>query len=43
MNECKCIDCPNKCYEYRNNITSDKAYYEWSIKEEKCEKAKSEE
>ena len=31
--ECKCIDCPNKCHEYYNNGVSDRAYYEWSIKE----------
>lgn len=40
--ECKCVDCPNKCYEYYNNGVSDRAYYEWSIKLDKC-KAESEE
>lgn len=34
--ECKCIDCPNKCHEYNNNYVSDRAYYEWSIKLDKC-------
>lgn len=34
--ECICIDCPDKCYEYYNNYVSDKAYYEWSIKLDKC-------
>lgn len=34
-------DCPNKCSEYYNNGVSDRAYYEWSIKLDKC-KAKSE-
>lgn len=38
MNNCKCVECTHQCYEYYNNSTSDKAYYEWSIKEEKCEK-----
>ncbi len=42
MNECICVDCPNKCYEYENNYTSDKAYYEWTHKEDKC-KIESEE
>ena len=37
-----CIDCDHKCYEYLNNGTSDKAYYEWAYKEDKCEKAESE-
>ena len=41
MSECICVDCPNKCYEYENNSTSDKAYYEWTYKEDKC-KAESE-
>lgn len=36
MNKCICVDCPNKCYEYENNSTSDKAYYEWAYKEDKC-------
>ncbi|WP_181022540.1 hypothetical protein [Lachnospira multipara] len=36
--ECKCIDCPNKCHEYNNNYVSDKSYYEWSIKLDKCKK-----
>lgn len=40
--DCICIDCPNKCREYYNNTVSDKAYYEWAIKEEKC-KTESEE
>lgn len=42
MTECLCVDCPNKCYEYENNSTSDKAYYEWTYKEDKC-KAETEE
>ncbi len=33
-----CIDCPNKCGEYSNNICSDKAYYEWALKAEECER-----
>lgn len=36
MGDCICIDCPNKCYEYKNNSTSDKSYYEWTYKEDKC-------
>jgi len=36
MNQCICVDCPNKCYEYENSITSDKAYFEWTHKEDKC-------
>ena len=36
MGECICVDCPNKCYEYHNSITCDKAYYEWCLKEDKC-------
>ena len=40
--ECKCIDCPNKCYEYYNNGVSDRAYYEWSIKLDKCKKESEE-
>ena len=36
MNQCICVDCPNKCYEYENSITSDKAYFEWTLKEDKC-------
>ena len=36
MSGCICGDCPNKCYEYENNSTSDKAYYEWAYKEDKC-------
>ena len=36
MDRCICVDCPNKCYEYENSITSDKAYYEWTHKEDKC-------
>jgi len=40
--ECKSIDCPNKCYEYYNNCVSERAYYEWSVKLDKC-KAESEE
>lgn len=41
MNECICIDCPNKCYEYENSIISNKAYYEWAYKQDKCEKKES--
>lgn len=33
----KCIDCERKCYEYLNNSTSDKAYYEWTLKQDKCD------
>ena len=33
-----CMDCPHKCSEYNDSITSDRAYYEWHIKKEKCEK-----
>ena len=36
MNQCICADCLNKCYEYENNIISDKAYFEWTLKEDKC-------
>ena len=36
--KCICVDCPHKCSEYENNITSDKAYYEWTVKKEKCNK-----
>ena len=43
MNEGICIDCPNKCYEYENNSTSDKAYYELSLKEDKCKESEEEE
>lgn len=35
---CICVDCTHKCSEYYNNATCDKAYYEWCIKQEKCEK-----
>lgn len=35
---CICLDCKHKCSEYYANGTSDNAYYEWSLKEEKCEK-----
>lgn len=34
--DCICIDCPNKCYEYLDNGVSDRAYYEWCIKLDKC-------
>lgn len=40
---CIYIDCPHKCYEYDERILSDKTYYEWTRKEEKCEKSKEEE
>ena len=36
-NKCICIDCTHKCYEYNTNMCSDKAYYEWCIKQKKCE------
>lgn len=41
MNDCLCIDCSNKCYEYRNSITCNKAYYEWTYKEDKCKAERS--
>lgn len=31
-----CITCEHKCSEYRNNYVSDRSYYEWVLKEEKC-------
>ena len=40
MDECICVDCPNKCCEYEYSITSDKAYYEWTYKEDKCKAEK---
>ena len=36
MDRCICVDCPNKCYEYEERIISDKGYWEWSHKEDKC-------
>ena len=33
----KCIECEHKCYEYLNNGTSDKAYYEWTRNLDQCE------
>ena len=36
MSECICVKCTHKCSEYFNNVTSDKAYYEWARKEERC-------
>ena len=38
MSECICVNCPKKCYEYESSFTSDKAYYEWTYKEDKCKK-----
>ena len=43
MTDCNCIECDHKCYEYYNNSTSDKAYYEWTYKQDKCSQAESEE
>lgn len=43
MNNCICIDCNHKCSEYYNNGISDKSYYEWSIKMDKCIKQKGSE
>lgn len=39
----KCIECDHKCYEYYNNSTCDKAYYEWTYKHDECSQAESEE
>lgn len=39
---CNCTECNHKCYEYYNNSTSDKAYYEWSYKQDKCLQKESE-
>lgn len=36
MINCNCVDCNNKCYEYYNNSTSNMAYYEWTLKQDKC-------
>ena len=33
----ECIDCPNKCSEYKDSIISDKAYHEYLLKADKCE------
>ena len=42
MTNCICVECDHKCYEYYNNVTSDKAYYEWGYKQDKCLQAESE-
>ena len=31
-----CVDCKYKCEEYKNSIVSDKAYYEWGLKLDRC-------
>ena len=36
--KCICVDCPHKCGEFTSSMTSDKAYYEWALKEDKCRK-----
>ena len=33
---CICVECEHKCSEYNANYISDKSYYEWTLKEEKC-------
>lgn len=37
---CICIDCEHKCPEYRSNYISDRSYYEWVLKADKCEAEK---
>jgi len=32
-----CTDCKNKCSEYLSNGISDKSYYEWTLRADKCE------
>ncbi len=34
--DCICIICERKCPEYYSNYISDKSYYEWTLKEDKC-------
>jgi len=38
QNTCICIDCPSRygCSEYNGNFVSDKAYYDWCYKQDKC-------
>lgn len=36
MNGCICVECKHQCNEYFNNGVSDKSYYEWTRKEDKC-------
>lgn len=37
-----CVECDHKCQEYLNNIVSDKAYFEWSLKLDKCKQDRAE-
>lgn len=38
QNTCICVDYPSRytCSEYNSNFVSDKAYYDWSLKLDKC-------
>lgn len=38
----KCVECCRKCYEYLNNRTSDKSYYKWTYKQDKCNQSDTE-
>lgn len=40
QNTCICVDCPSRyrCSEYLGNFVSDKAYYDWCYKQDKCRK-----
>lgn len=37
-----CVECDHQCYEYFNNGACDKAYYEWTLKQDKCDKEEKE-
>ncbi len=37
-----CVECKHQCYEYFNNGTSNKAYYEWTRQQDKCEQIQKE-
>lgn len=43
MSNCICIDCPNanECYEFCDRFT-DKGYYEWTHKQDRCSKVRVE-
>lgn len=41
MTNCNCVECDHQCSEYNNSLTSDIAYYEWTLKQDECT-AKSE-
>jgi len=36
MSDCICVGCDHQCSEYNDSLTSDKAYYEWTLKQDEC-------